>query len=124
MAGFEGTWECWEHQVKGNLTIGSDFDIEIKLNGSQYEVTKIPPLPGLSLPFPVVAKDQALSKTWTDGVSQYGVRLVFDNAVNPTQILQGPLCSVIERWSHKKHKRRIHQPDDMGTITGTKGKGP
>jgi hypothetical protein len=119
MPSFEGTWTIQEHRVRGNPIIvkdGASTQISIYIVMLNYHV-KIPRLAGKSLEFEVPLIDHPLSHKSIEPPSSYGVRLVFDDAFNPTKIVAGPLGSVIERWLIHPSK----QPEDMGTITGTRG---
>jgi hypothetical protein len=122
MADFEGIWDVEEHTFHGNPIL-QDRPVQITIvknaiDPTQYDVT-IPLQGGKSEVFTespyATPMGQTISHTWNEpGEGRYGVRLVFNHAVNPAQIVEGPLLSVIERWGLKD------QPDDMGTITGTR----
>jgi hypothetical protein len=124
MAGFEGTWNIEEHWVTGKrITEGPPAQIAIaKIRDSLYRVTivftannpdrywvfdKAPEANGNTL-----FHTEKLSK------STYEVRLLFDSSTNPQKILEGAGGSEIKRWNDPPVPP---QPDDMGTITGTKG---
>jgi hypothetical protein len=116
MAGFEGTWNITEYTVLGSKLIGGNPPrIAIARVGAQYRVT-ILLLAGGSLVFDASPNDRTLSYTLDPDVDRFGVRLVFDSAADPQNIVHGPLGSVIERWISTNF-----QPNDMGTITGTRG---
>jgi hypothetical protein len=118
MEDFVGTWDVEETTFHGHRTLKDrPVLITIVKNGTQYDVT-IPLQSGDKVftesPY-MTPMGQTISHTWTDvSGSIYGVRLVFDHTVNPAQIVEKPLCSVIERWGKRD------QPTDMGTITGTR----
>jgi hypothetical protein len=116
MAGFDGTWDVEEHTFHGKRTL-KDRPVRIIIEretGDLYKVTiplkrGDPPLVFVAFP-----NDKTLSGINNNPIDgDYGVRLVFNHAVNPTQIVEGPLCSIIEWWHRHKD-----QPEDMGTITG------
>jgi len=123
MAGFEGTWNIEEHLVKGHR-ITEDHPAKIaiaKIQDPLYRVT-------------IVFTDNNPDRYWVfdkapeaDGKtfyhieklskSEYVVRLVFDSDTNPQAILEEAGGSEIQRWPGHP----VAQPEDMGTITGTKG---
>lgn len=116
MADFEGTWAVEEHTFHGNRIL-QDPPVQITITKSatipgQYDVQI--PLQRGNVGFTEPPNGQTISHTWKSVDGHYGVRLVFDHSVNPAQIVEGPLCSVIERWHPGQ------QPTDMGTITGTR----
>jgi hypothetical protein len=112
LAGFEGPWNIMETKITGIKLIGGQITIDRA--GAQYRV-KIPLQIGAPLDFVVTQNDRTLSSTIDRGTDHYGVRLVFDSLTDPQKIVDGPLGSLIERWSDTE------QPADMGTITGTRG---
>ncbi|MFL6261530.1 MAG: hypothetical protein ACJ76Y_17690 [Thermoanaerobaculia bacterium] len=121
MAGVGEIWTIQEHKIKNGPIIvnpGGSAQITITVVGTLYHV-ELRLLNGTLMTFDEPLIGLTLSHTWQDvpSNSSYGLRLVFDDAVNPTQIVAGPLGSVIERWLLHPSK----QPEDMGTITGTKG---
>jgi hypothetical protein len=117
MAGFEGPWNITETPIIGSKLIwGNPPQITIERAGAQYRV-KIPLQSGGWLDFVVTQNDRALSGPIGLGTNDYGVRLVFDSLTDPQNIVHGPLGSVIELWI----SGNFFQPNDMGTITGTRG---
>jgi hypothetical protein len=123
MAGFEGTWNIKENLVKGHrITEGPPAKITIaKIQDSLYRVTIVFTANNPDRYWVFDKAPEADGKTFyhTEKLSKskYEVRLVFDSPTNPQAILEGPGGSEIQRWPGHP----VVQPDDMGTITGTKG---
>jgi DNA-directed RNA polymerase subunit L len=121
MAGFEGTWIIQEHKVwNGPIIVdeGASEEINIdKTKDGSYTV-HIPLRNGNPLDVELTHEnDRTLSyKGYHDDDHHYYVRLLFDSDTNPQAIIEEAGGSVIERW-----RTPAAQPDDMGTITGTKG---
>lgn len=119
MEDFVGTWDVEEKTFHGNRTL-KDRPVQIKIvkNGTQYDV-KIPlrgskPVVFTESPY-ITPNGPTISHTWTSSKGEYEVRLVFNHKVNPAQIVERPGGSMIARW-----RPHVEQPDDMGTITGTR----
>ena len=93
--------------VKG-ANCPNSFDVTVPLKSDDpMELMCLPPiLDGLG----------RLTLSGIDTTKGIGIRLVFDLSVNPPEIFHGLLGSTVERWSGP-----LPQPNDMGTITGTKG---
>jgi hypothetical protein len=123
MAGFEGTWNIEEHRVRGNrITEGPPASITIaKIGHSLYRVTIAFTAHNPDRYWVFTKAPEADGKTFyhAEDLSHFGyeVRLAFDNATNPQKLLEGVGGSEIQRWPLP----RVRQPEDMGTITGTRG---
>src|SRR5215217_1254238 len=116
MEDFVGTWDVEEktfhgHRILKNRpvvitivknAIPNKYDVKIPLQRGELFFTKAP-------------NGQTISHISTLGKKSYEVRLVFDHNANPAQIVGELGGSMILRWSHNL------QPDDVGTITGTRG---
>jgi hypothetical protein len=122
MAGFAGTWNIEEHWVNGHrITEGPPATIAIaKIGDSLYQVTIVFSAKNPDRYWVFKKAPEADGKTFYHieelSNSGYEVRLVFDSATNPQKILEGAGRSEIQRW-----RLHVKQPEDMGTITGTKG---
>jgi hypothetical protein len=114
MEDFVGTWDVEEHTFQGKRTL-KDLPVQITIvkNGNQYDVT-VPLQGGKSENFTASPNGQTIYHTWPVGNKDYEVRLVFNHKANPAKIVDGIGGSMIALWKHVK------QPDDMGTITGTR----
>lgn len=115
--GFEGHWTVTYVTIKGQPLIGGSIDISAVIQNRFQITVSSPNGGGLPWIFTVPLDGTGVSFTHIEKVSGMlqGIKIVFDNPLDPQGIIEGPLCSQVERWSE------VTQPSDMGTFTGTKG---
>jgi len=124
MAGFEGTWIIQEHKVwNGPIIVdeGASEEINIHRTGDGPYKVHIP-LKNRRDPLDVELiheNDRTLFYRGDHDGYHYYVRLMFDSAANPQAIIDEAGGSEIQR---KRRPPSVKQPDDMGTITGTRGR--
>lgn len=113
MPGFMGTWKIDYHHVTGDPLIKDVIVIgDPGPNGYPFSISHPD---GTPWDFTAWPNQDGLSFSRIEGIK--GVRIVFDSATDPQNMVMGPLGSQIEQWKDPK----LPQPSDMGTFTGTKG---